>query len=369
MKVVFITLNLGKGGAEKVFTTLVKSLNNVFEIHVVSIHSGGYYEKEIMNTNVNYYTLGGPDGNTFNYVVRFGKLIKKINPDVVISFLWYPNIISGLAAFFSKTKLIVSERSNHRIYLKENFKKKFLWKNILKLVYGKANLIIPNSVKMGENIITDFKVNPDKVKVIHNGIDFEKIDGLANEIINDFDFKKNIKYLMALGRLDEPKNYSMLLKSFKILSDRNSNVELLIIGDGLLKDKHFEEAKTLGIIEKVHFVGFKSNPYKYLKKADCYVMSSKIEGFPNALIEAMYITGKVVSTNCETGPDEIITNDEDGFLVRVDDYQQMAESIEKILYDNELQSKFYNNSRKKIKTFGKDKMIEKFERYIYEVGH
>ncbi len=368
-KVVFITLNLGKGGAEKVFTTLVKNLHTTFDITVVSIHGGGYYEQDIINTGVNYYTLKGPAGNTLLYVFRLRKILRKIKPEVLVSFLWYPNIISGMANLFSSTSLIVSERSNHRIYLNSDTKKKLLWKPLLRLVYKRANLIIPNSKKMGENIIEDFKLNKNKIKTIHNGIDFNQIDKLVSEPVNDFKFESEKKYLISVGRLNEPKNYQYLLRAFYLLIKKINNVELLILGDGNLKSDLINITEKLNIKEKVHFVGFKSNPYKYLKKANCYVMSSKREGFPNALIEGLYVTGKVVSTNCQTGPDEIITDGKDGYLVSLDNTEEMAEAIYKIISDSKIATKFYEAGREKVKLFNKDFMIESFKNIIDEVGH
>ncbi len=369
MKVVFITLNLGKGGAEKVFTSLVKNLHSVFDISVVSIHGGGYYENEIKQLGLDYYTLGGPNGNTFLYVSRFHKILKEIEPTVVISFLWYPNIISGLATLNSKIKLIVSERSNHRIYLNSDFKKKNIWKPLLKFVYKKSSLIIPNSIAMGENIKKDFKVNSKKVKVIHNGICFDEIDELMQHQIEDFVFNPDIRYVISVGRLNEPKNYTFLLKSFEELISKVENVELIILGEGDLRKSLIEEAKVLGIYNKLHLLGFKSNPYKYLKRADCYVMSSKREGFPNALIEAMYVNGNVVSTDCETGPNEIITHRRDGFLVGLDSSSSMAEAIKILLLDKVVKENFYIESRKKLLAFTQSKMIDLFKESIDEVGH
>lgn len=367
MKIIFITLNLGKGGAEKVFTTLVKSFSTDYEIHVVSIHKGGYYEAEILKTNVRYYTLNGSIGNTIKYILRLRSILKEVEPDLIVSFLWYPNIVSSFAKMFLNIKLILSERSNHRIYLKENIKKRYFWKPALKFAYKYADLIIPNSKKMGINIHKDFGIPNSKIRIINNGINYQKINQLSNEPVNDFSFDDNVNYIATVGRLNEPKNNKYLLDAFSVVCKKQTNLELLFIGDGSLKESLVKQVTNLQLDSKVHFLGFKANPYKYLKKANLYVMSSKREGFPNALIEGMYVVGKVISTNCETGPDEIISDEIDGYLVDLNDAVSFGNKIITLLNNKELQAMFYKNSRLKILQFSEKIMIESFKSCINEI--
>ena len=103
-----------------------------------------------------------------------------------------------------------------------------------------------------------------------------------------------------------------------------------------------------------------ANPYKFMKHATCYVLSSSWEGFPNSLIEAMYLNGCVISTNCSTGPSEIITHNVDGILCEQDNPDELANAMEKMCFDEEFRRTVYENSRIKIAGFDESIMINKY---------
>lgn len=367
MKIIFFTNNLGKGGAENVFSQLVEFLANDYQICVVSIHPNGYYEEFIKGLNVEFITLDGNKNNTFKYISRFRKIIKTINPEIVFSFLWYPNIINSISNIINKRKVILSERSNHRIYLKSTKKKKYLWKPILRLAYKRANLIIPNSFEMGDFISEDFNISREKIKVIHNGINYEKIEKQAVEFVDDFDFREDSEYLIAVGRLFSVKNYFYLLETFVKVFEGCPKAELIILGEGELELSLKKRVEELNISKLVHFLGYKSNPHKYVRNSQIYVMSSSVEGFPNALLEGMYINGHVVSTDCKTGPSEIISDGIDGFLVPLDNTELFAKKIIELIHDKTLRDKFYQNSRLKMAKFDALFMLESFKLVIDEI--
>jgi len=123
----------------------------------------------------------------------------------------------------------------------------------------------------------------------------------------------------------------------------------------------------LNINSNVDFLGFKKNPHKYVRNSDIYVMSSNREGFPNSLVEAMFTNGYVISTDCETGPNEIITDNVDGFLVPLNNPEIFSERIVKLLNDEDIRKKFYDNSREKIRSFDVQKMIKQFNDLVHEV--
>lgn len=360
-KIAFVTLNYGGGGAEKIFTKLIENFCNNFNICAITFTNDGVYYDRIKQKNVKLYTLKRKINNTIFYSIRLAKILKKEKPDKVISFLYYPNIIVYLTSLIYNYKYIVCERSNHRLYLKNTLKHK-IWKFLLKKSYQKAIHVVAVSEKTKKFIIEDFKIDKNKIQVIYNGINFEELDFLSLE--NTPEFNKDLKHIVAVGRLSEAKNYPLLLNSFSLLLKKHQKVHLHILGDGENKNVLQNLIKEKNLDKHVTLYGFIKNPYPYMKNADCYVLSSKWEGFPNVLIEALYLNGHVVSTNCDTGPAEIINHGYDGLLTPVDNEVALAENIEKMLYDNDLRENVFKNSRNTIKRFDEKIMIYNFRKIL-----
>jgi glycosyltransferase involved in cell wall biosynthesis len=133
--------------------------------------------------------------------------------------------------------------------------------------------------------------------------------------------------IIAVGRLTYVKGFDILLKAFKIVNNKIPNTYLTILGDGELKLELENQAKTLNINNNISFVGFENNPYPYFFYSDTYVLSSRWEGFPNTLLEALACNAKVVATDCKSGPREILKDNKYGILVPTEDYVSLAEGI------------------------------------------
>ncbi len=132
---------------------------------------------------------------------------------------------------------------------------------------------------------------------------------------------------MSIGRLTYQKGFDILLKSISIVRELYPNVFLTIVGDGELRNYLIRLSNDLNIQNSVNFVGFQNNPYPYIKYSDLYVLSSRWEGFPNTLLEAITLNKKVVSTNCKSGTFEILNDYENGIIVKTDDPVSLAEGI------------------------------------------
>jgi glycosyltransferase involved in cell wall biosynthesis len=131
---------------------------------------------------------------------------------------------------------------------------------------------------------------------------------------------------LAVGRLTVEKDYPTLIKAFSILSEKN-NFRLIILGEGKKRSELESLIKRLELQEKIDLPGFTRNPYVYMRNCDIFVLSSATEGFPNTLIEAMACGTPVVSTDCPSGPREILDNGKFGKLVKVGDEKSLAEAI------------------------------------------
>ncbi len=360
IKLLIIAQHLEGGGAEKILYRLILNLHNEIDISLVTLYERGRYLPEIREMEgVEYDCIHAELGNTFTFALRLRKILKDKKPDKVLSFLYYQNILTSLALTGLDILFIPSERSNHRIYLSTSLKHR-VWKWLLGKAYRRASAIITVSNESKAAMISDFKLPGEKIHTIYNGISFSLIDRLKEETVTEFDFESDIVHIVAVGSLNKAKNYPLLITSFSILHFHHKNTKLVILGSGEMEDQIKELIVQSGLSDAVYLMGYCSNPYKYLKHASCYVLSSKWEGFPNSLLEAMYITGHVISTNCPTGPSEIISHELDGLLCEMDNPEELTKAMEKMCFDADFRKIVFQNSREKISRFDEKIMINKY---------
>jgi glycosyltransferase involved in cell wall biosynthesis len=368
IKLLIVAQHLEGGGAEKILFRLILNLYKEIDITLVTLYDRGRYLQEVRSLDeVEYECIHAEKGNTINFVERLRKIIRDKRPDKVLSFLYYQNILTYLALKDWNIPFILSERSNHRIYLTGSLKHR-IWKWILQKAYRRAGAIITVSEESKSAIISDFKTTPEKVHTIYNGLSFPLLDKLMKEPVTDFEFRDNVKYVIAVGSLSRAKNYPLLISGFSILHSIHENSELIIIGKGDLESSIKGLVAQKGLGRLVHFMGYCSNPYKYLKEASCYVLSSSWEGFPNSLLEAMYINGHVISTDCPTGPSEIITHNEDGLLCEPDNPEELAAAMDKMCFDEIFRNKIFENSRIKIAKFDEKTMTGEYRKILLKLS-
>lgn len=366
IKLLIVAQHLEGGGAEKILYRLILNLHNEIDIKLVTLYCRGRFLDEILSLpGIEYYCIHAEKGNTLVFAARLRKIIIDIKPDKVLSFMYYQNILTLLALTGLNIPCILSERSNHRLYLTTSIKHR-VWKWLLGKAYHKASTIITVSDKSKEEIVYDFKVPGEKICTIYNGLSFPDLDRLKDEPVTDFDFIKDISYIIAVGSITKAKNYPLLIESFSILHSKHECTRLIILGKGEMENEIRELITRLNLHEVIHLGGYSANPYKYLKHASCYVISSSWEGFPNSLLEAMYVNGHVVSTNCPTGPSEIISHNEDGILCELNNPAELASAMGKMCFDEDFRKFVFENSRRKIVKFDEKIMISRYKEIFYK---
>ena len=364
-KIVFVIPFLAEGGTELIVVNLINFLSErKYEKWLVLFESKLDY-KEKITSSVKIISLRKKTRwDFFKLIWRLRGIIKTLEPEIVVSFLFYANIITVLAkilSFFRQFKVIICEHSYTPIYLpKSRFAviKKFL----LKFTYSKADLIIVVSDSIKKALVTIFHIPESKIKRIYNPFYLEEIERLAKKDIKlDIFYEKN-KILISIGRLIYSKRFDRLLRVFTEIKKKMRNVYLIILGKGKLEKELQSLAEELNIDKFVYFVGFQKNPYVWLSKADVFVLTSDYEGLPNVIIEAMACGVPVVSTDCPSGPNEIITNGKNGILVPPGDEKALAEAIMKVLQDDNLRSKLIEEGRKRAQDFDIHKILPQYEK-------
>ena len=197
-------------------------------------------------------------------------------------------------------------------------------------------LVIPNE-SMNHYINDRYKI-PNKInfEVISNAVLDKTLIEQSNERVEEKLFAdSNLKIITAVGRLTYQKNFDNLIMAFEKVSKSNSNARLIIIGEGEEYDTLNNMVKDLNLKGLVEFMGYKNNPYKYIKNSDLFVMSSRWEGPGHVLIEAMGIGCPVITTNCYSGPADTVQNGEFGIVVDIEDSNLLSESIIYALDNND----------------------------------
>ena len=198
---------------------------------------------------------------------------------------------------------------------------------LARFLYPLADKTVVVSEGAAQNLIEAIKINPNKVQSIYNPIDMDRIRILSGEKIDEFWLtEKSIPVLIAIGRLEQEKNFSFLLNVFQTLIKKRK-VRLLILGEGSERQMLEQQMIAFGIENDVKLLGIKTNPYPYISNADILVCTSKYEGFNITLAESLACGTPVISMNCPYGPAEILDNGTYGQLISPGDQDGMVNAI------------------------------------------
>jgi len=353
--ITFVLPTLEIGGAEKMTLNLIQGLLNFsYKIDLILINAKGPLLKYVpKGCNIINFKLK----HTLFSLFKFIKYLRNETPIVLISSLTHLNIITIISILISrvKTKLIIMEQANLTSVTKNNNLKVKIVSILAHFLYKRANFIIAVSECVKEDLLKKILGIENKIRVIYNPIPNNDMFLMSSEpVYHKWFLKKNIPIILSIGRLAKEKNYSTLLQAFKLVKNV-VRCKLVIIGDGPERENLENLAKNLQINEDLWMPGFDVNPYKYMSKSDIFVLTSIYEGLPNVLIEALALGLPLVSTDCESGPREIIKNNINGLLVKVGDYESLSQAIIYILKNR---NKFITNKNE----------LEKFkiENIVYE---
>ena len=251
------------------------------------------------------------------------------NPDVVLSFGEGQNLVSLSKRGRGRRHIINSQNPPSLIYTGIN---KFIYTRLIRKLYPRADCAIALSEGVKSDLVMNFGLPEESVRVIYNPIDCKQARSEAEEEVTEPLFETGIPVILNVGRLVAQKNQALLIRSFARVRRRVPSA-LAFLGQGPLERELHNLARSLEVEEDVHFLGWRSNPFKYMRRAQVFALSSDYEGFGNVLVEAMACGCPVISTDCPYGPGEILENDKNGLLVPVGDEAALAEAIGRMLQD------------------------------------
>jgi len=284
------------------------------------------------------------------------RVLREYKPDIVLSHLFFSNVILRVLKPFFGYKVIIYE---HNTYTKKT-KWQILADKILSYFTYK---IIAVSETVKRFTVEQEKINLNKFAVIPDSINYKSIQSSIenydkDELKQKLGFKKEDKLVINAAKLYRQKNHPLLIDSFAEFSKQNSGYKLIILGDGPQLDPLNKYIKSLNLEEGVFLLGRQKNVFDYMFISEFFVLTSEIEGFCLACIEAMAIGLPVVSTNV-AGPDQYIVDGFNGYLVKNDDKSEIAQKMQEVA--NRGQAYFSENCRETARKYDIKENIKKLE--------
>jgi len=344
MKTIMLVVpSLVRGGAERVVSVLSKEFSKYYQVFVVIYH--GPVEYEVSGKLINLKTPTGSFlrkiKNTFYRVIKLKRLIKKISPDFIVSFM------GNLQPILTFESVIVSIRNNPDFFPLQE-------KLFLSTIYRLPNVkkIITCSSGIEKKLNNNYHLK--NTKKVYNPIDFKLInDELYAQSPFEFD------YILAVGRLHKQKGFDILINAFA-KSNLKNKIKLIILGEGKERKNLEKLIIELNLKKQVLLHGKVDNPFIYMKHAIFFVLSSRFEGFGIVIIEALACEAPVIATKCESGPSEIIESGKNGLLVPVEDVELLKDAMERLYHDRELYMKLKSNARKSVERFDIENIIKEW---------
>ncbi len=353
-KILFLipSLEIG-GGAEKIASLLSIKLSIRYKISIITF----YDKKDLYPFKGKYFSLKlkVKFWRKIFMSIKIYKLIKFFSPNLIISFMDHTNSLAVVLKFLFRFKipLVICVHTNPKMA----YKKKDRYLNILiRLLYPSklVDKVITISRDVEKILECEYSIKRSKLKTIYNAVDFEEIKEKKKETICKFNKlfdKSNIIKFITIGSLREVKGHKYLIDAFSSVKEQVPNSKLIIIGEGPLKHELEKKIKDLNLVDDILLLGLQKNPYKYLAKSDIFVFSSLREGFPTVLLEALACGLPIISTDCETGPREILDNGKYGLLVEVKNRVELYKKMVLLAKNDNLIKKLSKLSLERAKWF------------------
>jgi glycosyltransferase involved in cell wall biosynthesis len=327
-KISVVLHDLRGGGAERMMLRIAKGMcDRGRNVDLVLVKAQGEFVREIPDS-VRVVDLDSPSvASAIPLMVRY---LRKEAPSAILTALTHMNVAVATARWLarSKARLVLSERN--QISLKaadvRAWRQRLAYAGV-RFAYPLADAVTAVSKGVANDVLRFARVKPEKVQVIYNPAFGDDLIVRSQEPLDHpWLAEGQPPVVLAVGRLHHQKGFDILLDSFStVLASRPCR--LIILGEGEQRETLERQAQQLGIAAYVQFPGFVKNPYAYMSRAALFVLSSRWEGLPGALIEAMACGCAVVATDCPSGPAEIIENSTQGAIVPVEDSDALAAAM------------------------------------------
>jgi len=431
-KLLFVLPSAGGGGAERASVDLLRGIHRQqFQMTLALLTRSGRFLQQLPD-DVPVRDLRGRQSYDIRLVWRLAAVLRRENPDVVFSVLRYTNLITLLACRLVNVLSRVLGGAGHRAAVVVNEQNppsaEFAlfgggrvkgW--FLKRLYPGADRVTAISAGISRELVSVYGLSPDKVQVIPNPVDLERVTALAaaklehpfypatplvlpvlprtqDAVARTQDAvararpqltaptnggmstgawvqsavaenalwtpsaadQSGLPVLVAVGRLHQQKGFAHLIRAFSIVRQALP-CKLVILGEGPLRPELENLIASLGLTEDIALPGFQENPYNYISNSTAFVLSSLFEGFGNVLVDALALGVPIISTRCPVGPEDIITDGVTGVFVPPADEEALAQAILRVLRDDKLRRRLSANGPPRAADFAIERIVSQYE--------
>jgi len=366
-KNIFILVSaMNLGGAQRVVSILCDHWSkNGYKVTLISTFTGKKIDHYKVNDQVTLKSLRNnsilPKIKILNLIaklIQLRKIIVDENPDIIISFLTRVNVAVALATLGMKVSLIICERTWKPFNTLSN---NFFW--MYQLLFKNVKSIIVQTDESRIWLHQHFpKINVD---VIPNPISYPLPLQKGNTLDPNIVLQKHRNLILASGRLHKFKQFDLLIKAFCCIKNEHHNWDLVILGEGEEREYLDNLLIELKARDRIFLPGSVGNMSDWYQRADLFILSSSVEGFPNVLLEAMSYELPCISFDCDTGPRDMIQNGVNGILVSPqEDEQGLSEAMQSLIADESFRRKMANNSAHIRDKYSVDTIMQKWNNVL-----
>lgn len=360
-RILFAVSSLSAGGAERMIAELANAFAESGSSVAVLTWGAATTDHHILRTEIERLALDliwdsvtslQSIASNFRRSRAIRRAVRQFRPDVVVSFVEMTNVRMLAALAGTGLPVIVSERTNPRHYQLSG-----AWNWVRRLLYPWASAVVVQSESVAQ-WAREF-VAARRVHVLPNFVrDLPPASSIAERSSNE---------ILAVGRLSREKGFDLLLRAFAASGLSERGVRLTILGEGPERQALMSLARVLGVENVVSMPGVVRDPEKWMAGSAAFVLPSRYEGFPNALLEAMAMGCAVIATDCDSGPRQIIRNGVDGVLVPLEDVAALAEALRTVLSDPDLRMRLSFAALSVRQRFEKKVILERWRALLGEV--
>lgn len=365
MRVTLIISSFGAGGAERVMAVMANHwAEHGREVTLITLASAqeDFYPLHPCIDRIGLAATGVSSNiaaaawNNFQRLKRLRREIRASRPDFVLSFIDTTNVLTLAATLGLRVPVIASEHTDPRQHAIG-----FVWKGFRQLLYRRAAAIVV--LTEGVRSWAEQFGHRHRVHVIPNPISVP-----AEERGDSQDWNHSGGTIVAMGRLTPLKGFDFLLKAFARCARQHSEWSLIILGEG--EERGRLEALTIqmGIKDRVKMPGLTQNPFKILRRADLFVLSSRYEGFPMALLEAMACGLAVIAADCPSGPREIIRDGIDGVLVLPGNVDSLVAAMDRLMADQVARQRLGKRAIEVVERFSTEKVMKMWDELFLSIS-
>lgn len=360
-RVLWVVSSLSAGGAERIIAELANGFaERGHEVALMTL-STALHDHYQLGEHVRRMSLGQTWASTSAWHRLLSNLqlcqsirhaVLDYKPDIVISFIDQNNVRVLASLVGTGIPVIVSERTDPRRHIQSH-----LWTFARSFFYPMADRLVVQTEAVANWAVgiirkTRVRIIENPVRLMPSPLPFKNREGHT---------------ILGVGRLDHPKGFDLLLHGFAMSGLAQQGVELTILGDGPERETLQTLARALGIEHAFNLPGVVADPEIWMARATVFVLPSRYEGFPNALLESMAMGCPSIATNCNSGPRDIIKHDVNGWLIPVDDRQALSEALLLMFGDPDLRARLGLAAVKVRERYSKARILQEWERVVEEV--